>query len=96
MLRQTPRGFLLDVKATPKASKDEIKGWRGNCLMARVTTVPEGGKANEAIIRLLADSARVPKSAFSLVSGATGRTKTFRLVSHVDVVQAWAEGLPSE
>jgi uncharacterized protein (TIGR00251 family) len=96
MLRETSRGIFLDVKATPKASRDEIKGWRDDALLVRVTVAPENGKANDAIIALLAKSARVPKSAFELVSGETNRNKSFRLASHVEHVQAWVEGLKRE
>jgi uncharacterized protein len=96
MLRETPRGHFLDVKATPKASRDEIKGWRGGELLVRVTVPPEDGKANAAIVALLAKAAHVPKSAFDLVSGETSRSKSFRLASHVDAVQVWAKTLKQE
>lgn len=96
MLRATPRGFLLDVKATPKASRDEIKGWRDGLLQVRVTAAPENGKANDAIVALLAKAVHVPKSAFELVSGETNRNKSFLLVTHIEQVQAWAEGFKEE
>lgn len=95
-MRETPRGVFLDVKASPKASCDEIKGWRGGVLQVRVTAAPEKGKANDAIVALVAKAARVPKAAFELVSGETNRNKSFRLVSHGDEVRAWAEGLKKE
>jgi uncharacterized protein YggU (UPF0235/DUF167 family) len=57
---------------------------------------PENGKANDAIISLFSKAAHVPKSAFELVSGETSRNKSFRLASHVEAVQAWAEGLKKE
>jgi len=93
MLRETPRGIFLDVKATPKAARDEIKGWREGVLLVRVTVAPENGKANAAIVALLSKAAHVPKSVFELVSGETNRNKSFRLASHVEAVQAWVEGL---
>lgn len=88
--------MFLDVKASPKASRDEIKGWRGGALLVRVTVAPEKGKANDAIVALVAKAAGVPKSAFELASGETARNKSFRLVSHGDEVRAWAEGLKKE
>ena len=93
MLRESSRGLFLDVKATPKASRDEIKGWRGGALLVRVTVAPENGKANDAIVALLSKAAHVPKSAFELFTGETNRNKSFRLASHVEAVQVWAEGL---
>jgi uncharacterized protein len=96
MLRETPRGQFLDVKATPKASRDEIKGWRAGELLVRVTVAPEDGKANAAIVSLLAKAAHVPKSAFELAGGETGRNKSFRIASHVAEVQSWAKKLKQE
>jgi uncharacterized protein (TIGR00251 family) len=96
MLRETPRGIYLDVKATPKASRDEIKGWREGALVVRVTVAPENGKANGAIVALLSKAAHVPKSAFEIVSGETSRNKSFRLASHVEHVQAWVGGLKKD
>jgi hypothetical protein len=93
MLRRSARGLMLDVRATPKAARDEIKGWRDGLLQVRVTVVPEGGKANDAIQSLLAKASGAPKSAFLLVQGETSRQKTFLVASHAEAVQAWAEGL---
>jgi uncharacterized protein len=95
-LRETPRGFLLDVKATPKAAKNEVAGIRNGALLVKVTAVPEKGKANSAVIALLAKHIGVPKSAFELVSGDTDRNKVLRLVSHVEQVQAWLRGLQQD
>ncbi|MCB1411327.1 MAG: DUF167 domain-containing protein, partial [Rhodobacteraceae bacterium] len=44
-----------------------------------VTVVPEDGKANKAVIRLLAKALGVPKSSLTLIRGATARDKVFRL-----------------
>lgn len=87
---------MLDVKATPKAARDEIKGWRDGALQVRVTVVPEDGKANAAILALMAKACGVPKSAFQLAQGETSRLKTFRVASHAEAVQAWAEGLTKD
>ena len=47
----------------------------GKTLKVSVTTAPEGGKANEAVIALMAREWGVAKSAISVVSGATDRRK---------------------
>ena len=44
-----------------------------------VTTVPEDGKANAAVTKLLAKALGLPKSALLLIRGQTGRDKTFRI-----------------
>jgi uncharacterized protein len=92
-LRETPRGFLLDVKATPKAARDEIAGIRNGALLVKVTAAPDKGRANAAVIALLAKTIGAPKSAFELVSGDTDRNKVIRLASHAEAVQTWLRGL---
>jgi uncharacterized protein len=92
-LREIPRGLLLDVKATPKAARDDILGIRNGALMVKVTAAPEKGKANSAVIALLAKTIGVPKSAFELVSGDTDRNKVIRLASHAEAVQTWLRGM---
>jgi uncharacterized protein YggU (UPF0235/DUF167 family) len=44
-------------------------------LKARVTAAPEGGKANAALIALLAKTWRLPKGAFEITGGRSDRTK---------------------
>jgi uncharacterized protein len=94
-LRAGPKGLFLTIKVTPKASRAEITGVRGGALLVRVTTAPENGKANAACTALMADQAGVPKMAFELASGATSRTKTFRIASHAEAVQAWISSVES-
>lgn len=70
----------IRVKLTPKASRNEIQGWsedvEGNkVLKCSVTTVPEKGKANKALIALLSKHYRVPKSAITIMRGETERIK---------------------
>ena len=48
-------------------------------LRAYVTTVPENGKANAAVLKLLSKALGVPKSRLELVRGATARDKLFRV-----------------
>jgi uncharacterized protein (TIGR00251 family) len=77
-------GGLLFLRVTPKAGRDEIGGlWQDAdgkmSLQVKVRTQPEKGKANDAVIGLLAKSFGLPRSAFSLVTGETGRLKTIRI-----------------
>ena len=95
-LRATPKGLYLDVKATPKAAREEVAGIRNGAFLVKVTAAPEKGKANAAVTALLAKTIGVPKSAFELVSGDTDRNKCFRLVSHAEAVQIWLGQLQQE
>lgn len=60
---------LLSVKVHPKASRDAIGGWVGDTLRISVTAVPERGKANAAVIELLARALRQPRSSLRVVRG---------------------------
>ena len=74
----------LAVRLTPNGGRDAIDGIEADSegeafLKARVTAVPEKGKANKALILLIAKSLRIPKSSVSLVSGETARKKILRI-----------------
>lgn len=64
------------VHLTPRAGRDEIAGWQGDVLRVRVTAPPVEGKANEALVRLLASALGLPKSRVGIVAGAKSREKT--------------------
>lgn len=76
--------LILSIRLTPKASRSAVQGWSKDAngapvLKASVTAVPEKGKANDALIALLAKTWRVPKSSLSIVRGETDRNKTVRV-----------------
>jgi len=66
----------IKVRLTPRAKRDAIEGWRGDVLRVRVVAPPVDGKANEALLRLLAEALGVPKSDLEIVAGAASRDKT--------------------
>jgi uncharacterized protein len=73
-------GVRVRLKVTPKAKRNQIGGLLdepdgGKALKVSVTTAPEDGKANDAVIALLAREWGVAKSAISVVMGATDRRK---------------------
>lgn len=77
----TPEGVLLFLRVTPNAGRDsldgiEIRDDASIVLRVRVSAVPDKGKANAAVIALLAKALRLPKSAMTLVSGETSRHKS--------------------
>ncbi|MDM9627325.1 DUF167 domain-containing protein [Rhizobium sp. S152] len=74
----------LAVRLTPNGGRDAIDGIEHDAdgkahVKARVTAVPEKGKANKALIALLAKALGVAKSSVSLVSGDTARKKILRI-----------------
>jgi uncharacterized protein YggU (UPF0235/DUF167 family) len=73
------RDILLRVKAKPGARADRIACVRGESLLVEVRAAPERGKANEGIIRVLADALGVKASAVALKSGPASPNKVFVL-----------------
>jgi uncharacterized protein (TIGR00251 family) len=73
-------GVRLAVRVTPKASAERIIGLAdeadgGVVLKVAVTAAPENGKANTALVKLLARAFRLPPRDFSIVRGANDRRK---------------------
>lgn len=59
----------LKLKVVPGAKQSAIVGWLGDALKIRISVAPENGKANDTVLRLLADSIGLPKTALRLASG---------------------------
>ncbi|MEJ5357714.1 MAG: DUF167 domain-containing protein [Desulfobacterales bacterium] len=74
-----PHGLIVNIHLQPGASRDLISGLHGEALKVRVTAPPIEGRANQALIRLLAKELRLPPSAVSIVAGASSRTKRIHL-----------------
>lgn len=76
-LSPTAEGLLLPVRVQPRASRDRIVGEHGGALKVAVTAPPEGGRANEAVARVIAEVLGLARSRVTLASGPTSRAKTF-------------------
>lgn len=77
--------LLLSVRLTPGSAKEAIGGdWTdaqgARWLSVRVRAVPEKGRANDALIALLAKRLDWPRSAILLESGDTNRLKRLRII----------------
>lgn len=88
----------LAIRLTPNAGRDALEGVEENAegetyLRARVTSVPEKGKANKALIALVAKTVGVPKSSISLVSGETARQKILRIDGDPEDLERRLDGL---
>ncbi|MGR3636129.1 MAG: DUF167 domain-containing protein [Shimia sp.] len=73
-------GTEIAVRVTPKASRNAVIV-QDDGIRVYVTVVPEGGKANAAVIKLLAKEIGIAKSRLKLIRGDTARDKVFRVVS---------------
>jgi uncharacterized protein len=69
----------LRLRVSPGANRAGVVGRYGQGWKVRVTARPEGGRANEAIVRLLAETLSVPRAAVKLVSGKGARDKIVEL-----------------
>ena len=67
------------LKVQPKASRNRVVGRVGDRLKVQVTAAPERGKANDAVIDLLAESLGVPKSAVRITAGQASPLKTVEI-----------------
>jgi uncharacterized protein (TIGR00251 family) len=74
-IRATPGGIELTLKVVPGASRTRVAGVLGTALKVAVAAPPEGGKANAAVMRLLAEALGVSKSDVEIVSGHGQRLK---------------------
>lgn len=73
-------GCEFCIRAKPGARRNAVTGIHAGALKVQVTAAPEKGKANQAIVALLADSIGVAKSNVSVVRGETSQDKVVRVV----------------
>lgn len=83
--RKDGEDALLAIRLTPRSAKEQINGvWQDEkgafWLQVQVRAVPEKGRANDALFRLLAKSLHIPAKSIRLESGDSSRLKRVRLV----------------
>ena len=91
-VRATADGVVLGVRLTPKSSRDEILGIETfggvSVLKARVRALPEEGRANDALVKLIAKWLGVPPSTVSVAQGGKSRLKQVRIEGDADSLLA--------
>lgn len=90
---------IIAVHVTPRSGRDEVSGVRADAAGAdevcvRVTAPPDGGKANKAVCKLVAEALGVPKSRVGVASGHTARRKRLSVEADQAQVDAWLTSLP--
>ncbi len=73
------RTATLEIRVLPRASRNEIAWQAENRYRVKLTAPPVEGKANQALIKLLARHLVIPKRDISILAGSSSRTKTIRV-----------------
>lgn len=72
-------GVRIRVRVTPRAGRDQIDGLREGALRVRLAAPPVEGRANEALVRLLARALGLPPRDVRVVRGETAREKLIEI-----------------
>jgi len=80
---------VIRIKLLPKSSRNQVVGREGDHFKVKVTAPPVEGRANKALIELLAKKLGVPKSHFEIISGKSSRLKSVRIdgLSQEDIIK---------
>ena len=78
-LRRTDKGVTIELRAQPRARRTTLDCTGRHALRAAVTAPAEDGRANKAVIELLAAEWHLPKSTFEVMRGAAARDKTLSI-----------------
>lgn len=89
-------GLDVVLRLTPKSSHNQIKGVSPLAdgrlaVIARVTPPPEDGKANAALIKLLARNWGIPKSQITIAAGSAARIKRLHITGDGEALAEWLE-----
>jgi len=69
----------LNVKVVTRASRDQVLDWAGDTLRVAVRAAPEKGRANSAVVRLLAEALGLPRSQVGVVVGHASPKKLIQI-----------------
>ena len=69
----------LEAKIVPGSSRTEVVGWLGDSLKIKVAAPPEKGKANQAVIKLLARKLALDEESITIVSGSVSQRKVIEI-----------------
>lgn len=69
----------MTVRVQPRSSRDGVAGLSEGILRVRLTAPPVENRANEALVRFLAEALGVPRGCVEIVAGDRGRNKIVRV-----------------
>ena len=85
-LTPVPEGTRVRLRVSAGAKKTAIVGAHGGALKLSVTAAAERGKANRAVVKLLADTLGLPASAVTITSGKTSPDKIAEIALDVEAI----------
>lgn len=78
----------LTIKVQPKSKKPGIQGQTtsktGDCLKIGVSEPAEGGKANQAVVKILSKALSIPMSNINIIIGQTSRDKAVNIIGNIE------------
>ena len=78
-LKDAPQKTTIDVKVLPRSSKDEIVVKKDGVYRIKLTAPAIEGKANKALLKLLARKLGIPKREIRIISGERSRVKSIQI-----------------
>lgn len=75
MIRKTNEGFIVNLRISPNAKKNEIIK-DGDIIKVKITALPIDGKANKALVEFFAKNFKIPKTSIEILKGETSKEKT--------------------
>ncbi len=78
-LTEKDGAVTVDIQVKPRSSREAVGPVHADRLLVAVNAPPVDGKANEAVVRVLAETFGVSRSAVTIVRGETGKKKTVRI-----------------
>ena len=80
MIREVNGGVVFVAKIVPGSSRTGVCGLLNGMLKIKISTAPEKGKANQALVGFLAKKLGVKKNAVSIISGQTNPVKQVQVL----------------
>lgn len=86
-LSGTPGAWRIRIAAQPGAARSDVVGIHDDCLKLRIAAPPVDGRANDEVVRFIAERLGVPRKLVRLAAGAAARRKLVETDAELDAAQ---------
>lgn len=94
-MSEMPRPMNLDIRVQPKAGRNSVEVAEDGTIRVRVTAPPDRGRANDAVVRLLASRLACPDQQYRSSADIHRGTRSFGLRDWIETMRSgYSEGLP--